>query len=157
MIVAEYMSQPAITAPPELSVAAAMKLIHDKRIRRLPVLDHDGRLIGIVSERDLLRASPSTATTLSIWEMTELIAELPIREVMTHDVVTVTPDTLIQDAAGLMVDHRIGGLPVVDGGRVVGVITETDIFRVFRSMFSEAPTGSPRPHEEASPRGSDRT
>lgn len=142
MIVADHMSQPAITASPETSAAAAMKLIHAKRIRRLPVLDHDGRLIGIVSERDLLRASPSPATTLSVWEMNELLEELPLRDVMTRNVLTVAPSTPLQEAAQLMVDRKIGGLPVVDADRVVGVITETDIFRVFCSMLASAPSGA---------------
>jgi acetoin utilization protein AcuB len=107
-----------------------MKLIQGHHIRRLPVVDGD-TLVGIVSERDLLRAMPSPATSLSVWEIPELLNRLLVREVMTRHVVVVHAETPIQEAAQLMVDHKIGGLPVVDDGRVVGVITETDIFRVF--------------------------
>ena len=78
---------------------------------------------------------PSTATTLSVWEIPELLERLHIKDVMTRDVVTVSASTPIQDAAQLLIDHRIGGLPVLEDGRVVGVITETDIFRVFCTLF----------------------
>jgi acetoin utilization protein AcuB len=136
MYVRERMSQPVIAVSSTTPVAAAMKLIHDKHIRRLPVVDHD-ELVGIVSERDLLRAMPSPATSLSVWEIPELLDRLLVRQVMARAVITVTPQTPIQEAARLMVDHKIGGLPVVDGRKVVGVITETDIFRVFCSLCAE--------------------
>ena len=136
MNVGEHMSHPVISVSPTTPVAAAMKLIHDKHIRRLPVTE-DGCLVGIVSERDLLRATPSPATLLSVWEIPELLDRLLVRDVMNRDVITVSPETPIQDAAQLMVDHKIGGLPVEEpGGRVVGMITETDIFRIFCSMFA---------------------
>ena len=134
MHVGEHMSKPAIVVSPTTPVTAAMKLLRERRVRRLPVVD-DGALVGLVSERDLLRAMPSTATTLSVWEIPELLERLHVRDVMTRDVVTVLTSTPIQDAAQLLIDHRIGGLPVLEDGRVVGVITETDIFRVFCTLF----------------------
>ena len=138
MKVGEHMSQPAIAVSPTTPAAAAMKLIRDKRIRRLPVVE-DGSLVGIVSERDLLRAMPSPATLLSVWEIPELLERILVRDLMTRDVITVTPETPIEVAARLMVDHKIGGLPVEEpGGHLVGVITETDIFRVFCSLFNAA-------------------
>ena len=138
MKVREHMSQPAIWVSPTMSVAAATKLLHERRIRRLPVMDNHGILLGIVSERDLLRVMPSSATTLSVWEIPELLDRLLVREVMTRNVITVTPETPIQEAARLMVENKIGGLPVEDpSGRVVGMITETDIFRVFCSFFAD--------------------
>lgn len=136
MNVGEHMSQPVISVSPTTPAAAAMKLIRDKHIRRLPVVEHDA-LVGIVSERDLLRAMPSPATLLSVWEIPELLERILVRDLMTQDVITVTADTPIQVAAQLMVDHKIGGLPVEEpGGHVVGMITETDIFRVFCSLFN---------------------
>ncbi|HET9680993.1 MAG TPA: CBS domain-containing protein [Candidatus Limnocylindrales bacterium] len=143
MQVGEHMSRPVISVSPTTPAATAMKLIRDKHIRRLPVLE-DGLLVGIVSERDLLRAMPSPATLLSVWEIPELLDRILVRDLMTRDVITVTADTPIQVAAQLMVDHKIGGLPVeLPGGRLVGVITETDIFRVFCSMFASEPVATP--------------
>jgi acetoin utilization protein AcuB len=135
MQVREHMSAPAIVVSPETPVAKAMEILRARRIGRLPVVDDD-RLVGIVSEPDLLRAMPSPATSLSVWEMPELLERLPVREVMTHDVVVVEPGTRVQDAAQLMVDRRIGGLPVVEAGRVVGIITETDVFRVLVAILN---------------------
>jgi len=133
MNVGEQMSSPPIVVSPTTPVAEAMKLIRERHIRRLPVLD-DGRLVGIVSERDLLRALPSPATILSVWEVPALLERLRVGEVMTHNAIVVHENTPIQEAAQLMVDRKIGGLPVVDDGHVVGVITETDIFRVFVNL-----------------------
>jgi acetoin utilization protein AcuB len=131
----EHMSQPAIVVTPTTPVATAMKILRDRHIRRLAVID-DGALVGIVSERDLLRAMPSPATSLSVWEIPELLERLLVRDVMTRDVIVVAPDAPIQQAARLMVEHKIGGLPVVEHGRVIGMVTETDIFRVFCSLFA---------------------
>ena len=131
----EHMSQPAIVVTPTTPVATAMKILRDRHIRRLAVID-DGALVGIVSERDLLRAMPSPATSLSVWEIPELLERLLVRDVMTRDVIVVEPDAPIQQAARLMVEHKIGGLPVVEHGRVIGMVTETDIFRVFCSLFA---------------------
>ena len=133
MNVGEQMSSPPIVVSPTTPVAEAMKLIRERHIRRLPVLD-GGRLVGIVSERDLLRALPSPATVLSAWEVPALLDRIRVRDVMTHNAIVVHVNTPIQQAAQLMVDHKIGGLPVVDDGEVLGVITETDIFRVFVSL-----------------------
>lgn len=137
MQVREHMSAPAIVVSPETPVARAMEILRSRRIGRLPVVA-DGRLVGIVSEPDLLRAMPSPATSLTVWEMPELLERLPVREVMTPDVVVVEPTTRVQDAAQLMVDRRIGGLPVVEDGRVVGIITETDVFRVLVEILNAA-------------------
>ena len=133
MNVREQMSRPVISVSPSTSIAAAMKLIRERNIRRLPVIA-DGALVGIVSERDLLRAMPSPATILSVWEVPELIERMTVHDVMARPVVVVHPDTPIQEAAQLMVDRKMGGLPVVDDGQVVGMITETDIFRVFVTL-----------------------
>ena len=137
MFVRDRMSSPAVTVTASASFPDALKLMRERRFRRLPVVDKKGRLVGIVSERDLLYASPSSATSLSIWEVHYLLANLHIKTIMTKRVITTTPDTPVEDAARLMVTHKIGGLPVVDGRReVVGVITETDIFQTFVEMFA---------------------
>jgi acetoin utilization protein AcuB len=137
MLVRDRMSSPAVTIAPDTPFQDALKLMRDRRFRRLPVVNKKDKLVGIVSERDLLHAAPSSATSLSVWELTYLPSKIQIREIMTEDVITTTPDTPIEDAAHLMVDYRIGGLPVVDGqDRIVGVITETDIFEAFDEIFA---------------------
>jgi acetoin utilization protein AcuB len=105
-------------------------------------VDHGGKLVGIVSERDLLHAAPSPATSLSMWELNYLLSRLTVSKLMTTQVVTVTEDTPLEEAARLMVSHRIGGLPVVDADRrVVGVITETDVFKAFVEMLGSGQPG----------------
>ena len=142
MLVSDRMSSPVVTVAPETPFQDALKLMQDHRFRRLPVVDKKGNLVGIVSERDLLYASPSPATSLSIWEINYLLSKLEVREIMTEEVITTTPDTPIEDAAHLMVDHKIGGLPVLDDqNRVAGIITETDIYRTFVEMFGGGRTG----------------
>ncbi len=141
MLVRSYMSQPPIVAEPGMPMADAMRTMRDRRIRRLPVVDRDGRLVGIVSERDLLHAEPSPATSLSVWEIGYLLAKITVREVMTREVITVAPETPVEDAARIMCERKIGGLPVVEGGRVVGVITETDVFRIFTLLLGSREPG----------------
>jgi acetoin utilization protein AcuB len=125
------MSQQVITVTPEVTYPTALRLMRDNKIRRLPVLDKQGRLVGIVVEKDLLYASPSPATSLSLHEIHALMANLRMRDVMSRPVVTVDPECPLEEAAGIMVDRKIGSLPVLQEERVVGMITETDIFRVF--------------------------
>lgn len=137
MLVREKMTTPVITLPADAPFQDAFKLMRDRKIRRIPVVDRHQRLVGIVSERDMLHAAPSPATSLSIWEMNYLLWKLSIGDIMTKKVVTVDPDTPLQDAAQLMIEHRIGGLPVVDADKhVIGVITETDIFKAFVTLLS---------------------
>ena len=87
-------------------------------------------LVGIVALSDVLEAEPSQATTLSVYEINYLLAELKVQKIMKKPVITVTPDTPIREAANLMLTHKIGGLPVVEGDQLVGIITESDIFRM---------------------------
>ncbi|HEU4744030.1 MAG TPA: CBS domain-containing protein, partial [Anaerolineales bacterium] len=102
--------------------------------RRAPVMK-EGRLVGIVSERDLLNASPSSATTLSVWELNYLISKVKVKDVMTKKVITVDADTPIEEAARIMADKKIGGLPVTSAGKVVGMITETDLFKILLELM----------------------
>jgi acetoin utilization protein AcuB len=137
MLVQDTMTTPVITLPPDAPFQEALKLMKTRKIRRIPIVDKHDKLVGIVSERDLLQASPSSATSLNIWEMNYLLSKLLVHDVMTKSVVTVTPHTMLQDAATLMMKHKIGGLPVVGADQeVVGVITETDIFKVFVDLLS---------------------
>ncbi|RKX52283.1 MAG: hypothetical protein DRP25_02650, partial [Thermotoga sp.] len=101
----------------------------------------NGKLVGIVTEKDILYASPSKATTLDVWELHYLLSKLKIREIMTRDVVTIQEDTPVEEAAKIMVDNKIGALPVMKGDELVGIITETDIFKVFLEMFGARKKG----------------
>jgi acetoin utilization protein AcuB len=135
MLVKQKMTKTPITTRIDMSVPDALDLMHEKKVHRLPVLDPFGKLVGIISESDLLYASPSPATTLNVWEMHALLAKLKVEKVMTREVITVTEDTPIEEAARIMIDKQIGGLPVLREKDLVGIITETDIFKVFISMF----------------------
>lgn len=142
MLVRDRMSSPAVTISADTPFQDAVKLMREHGFRRLPVVNKHDELIGIVSERDLLHAAPSPATSLSIWEMNYLLWKLKIDELMTHKVVSVSLDTPIEEAAQLMVNTRIGGLPVVDdNNHVAGVITETDIFKTFVEMLGSGESG----------------
>jgi len=130
MLVRDRMTTPVITVSPKTSIHDALALMKEKGIRRLPVLK--GRtLAGIVTWTDLMRASPSPATTLSVWEVSYLLMKAPVAEVMSTAVITTSPGATIEEVAVLMRQHKIGGVPVVDDGRVVGIITESDIFDAF--------------------------
>ena len=109
MFVRDKMSSPVVTVPPEMPFQDALRLMQEKNFRRLPVVDEKGKLVGIVAERDLLYASPSPATSLSVWEMNYMLSKIKINRLMSPEVITTTPDTTIEDAAHLMVKNRIGG------------------------------------------------
>jgi acetoin utilization protein AcuB len=113
----------------------ALDLMHKEHIRRLPVVDKRGQLVGIVTETDLLKASPSEATSLSIYEITYLLSKLPVERLMTRKVITVDEDMPLEEAARIMADNNIGGLPVMRGKEVVGMITETTLFRIFLELL----------------------
>ncbi len=131
MLVRERMTPNPVTITPETSLTDAMRVMREKKVRRLPVLDARGSLIGIVSDSDLLYASPSPVTSLSVWEIHGLLNRLTMDKVMTREVITVAEDTPLEEAARIMADKRIGGLPVMKGDKLVGIITETDIFKAF--------------------------
>lgn len=130
-LVRDWMTPHPITVDPKTSLPDAHRLMKDSRIRRLPVVDR-GRLVGIVTLGDVREAEPSDATSLSIYEIHYLLSKLSIDHIMTRDPLTIAPDATIRQAARLMLDNKIGGLPVVDArGALVGIITESDIFRIF--------------------------
>jgi len=135
MLVANRMSKPPITVREGTGVDEALRLMHSENVRRLPVVDKHGKMVGIVSELDLLKVSPSPATTLSIYEIPYLLSKIKMKDIMTTDIVSASEDTTLEDAARIMADNKIGGLPVLRGDNVVGMITETDLFKVFLEML----------------------
>ncbi len=140
MLVGERMSHPVIFTAPDVPIHEALNLMRSEQIRRLPVIK-DGKLVGIVTDNDLLNASPSPVTSLSIWELNYLISKITVKDVMTKQVLTVTEDTPIENAARVMADHKIGGLPVIRGDKVVGILTETDLFKIFLELMGAREKG----------------
>lgn len=134
--VRDWMSKAVVSVSPTLSLPEANELMKRNKIRRLPVVD-GGELVGILTLGDLREAGPSDATSLSIFELNYLLARLTVGKIMTHDPLTVSSSTGLTEAAKLMLHHKIGGLPVVDNGELVGVITESDIFRAYVHLAEE--------------------
>jgi len=140
MFVGERMSHPIISIDPDMPVHDALDMFNRERIRRAPVIKN-GKLVGIVSDKDLLNASPSPASSLSVWEMNYLLSKITVDEVMTKNVLTVSENTPIEEAARLMADNKIGGVPVIRDGHVVGIITETDLFKIFLEFMGAREKG----------------
>ncbi|HEY7868657.1 MAG TPA: CBS domain-containing protein [Methylomirabilota bacterium] len=134
MTIRELMTGGVITVHPETPVLEARDLMTRERIRHLLVTEPNGALGGIVTDRDIRLNLPSRATSLSVWEINHLLTKLTVGEVMTRSVITIGPDRPARDGARIMLDHKIGALPVVEGGRLVGIITETDLVRAFVRM-----------------------
>jgi acetoin utilization protein AcuB len=141
MFVRERMSPDPITISPDTSVSDALRLMREKKVRRLPIIDNRSQLVGIVSDNDLLYASPSPATSLSVWEIHDLLYRLTVDKVMTREVITVAEDTPLEEAARIMADKKIGGLPVMRGKTLVGIITETDLFKAFLALLGGRRSG----------------
>ncbi len=141
MLVRERMSKEPVTITPDVSVTDALRLMRARKVRRLPVLDNRGKLVGIVSDQDLLYASPSPVSSLSVWEMNYLLAKLKVEEVMTRQVITITEDTPLEEAARIMADNKIGGLPVIRDDKLVGIVTETDLFKTFLELLGARQPG----------------
>ncbi len=142
MLVGDRMTPRPITVTEDISVDKALQLMREEKIRRLPILDKRGRLAGIVSDKDLLYASPSPATSLSIYEIPYLLSKIKMRDVMAREVITVTEDTPLEEAARIMADNKIGGLPVMRDDKLVGIITETDLFKIFVEMLGARDSGT---------------
>lgn len=135
MLVGERMSFPVLTISPDVPVQDALARMRREKVRRYPVIDKYGTMVGIVTSSDLMNATPSEATTLSVWEINYLLSKITVERVMTRDVLTVCEDCPIEDAALIMADKKIGGMPVMRGEEVVGIITETDLFKLFIEML----------------------
>ncbi|MBF1684417.1 CBS domain-containing protein [uncultured Selenomonas sp.] len=135
MFVANCMTKNPITIAPDVGIDEAAKIMDKGHFRRLPVVEH-GKLVGFFTNRDLLRASPSAATTLDRFEMRTLLSKIKVADVMQKNVITVTDTTTIEEAALVMAREKIGGMPVLsEVGKVVGIISSTDIFRAFVTVM----------------------
>jgi len=141
MLVGERMTKRPITTHPDTPIDDALKLMRDSKVRRLPVLDKDSKLVGIITEKDLLYVSPSPATSLSVHELHYLISKIKVGDVMAKDVVTATEYTPLEEAARIMADNKIGSLPVMRDGKLVGIITETNLFEIFLELLGAREKG----------------
>jgi acetoin utilization protein AcuB len=141
MLVHERMSRHPLTIKRDTRVDAALKRMREEKVRRFPVLDDGGKLVGIVSDKDLLYAAPSPATSLSIYELHYLYSRITVDQVMTRKVITVDENDPLEEAARIMIDNKVGGLPVMRDGELVGIITETDIFKTFMEMMGARDQG----------------
>ena len=135
MIIASRMTRNPVTASPDMSVGEASELMKREKVHRLPVLDRDKKLVGVITEKDVLHASPSPATSLSIHEMAYLLSKLKVKDLMTKNVVTITENTTVEEAARLMVDQDLSCLPVLKNGKLVGIVSKSDMFRILLELF----------------------
>jgi acetoin utilization protein AcuB len=126
--VREIMTAKPITVDPEMPMLQARQRMAEERIRHLVVVE-DARVVGIVTDRDIRLNLPSPATSLSVWELNYLLPQLTVGGVMSKTVIVVEPDRPVAEAARIMIDHKIGALPVVVEGRLVGIVTESDFVR----------------------------
>jgi acetoin utilization protein AcuB len=141
MLVGYRMTPNVITISPDLPIAEALEQMRHDKVHRYPVVNKKGKMVGIVTHTDLLYASPSSATSLNVWEVTYLLNQIKVKEVMTKKVITVEEDCPIEDAARLMRDNEVGGLPVMKGEQIVGIITESDLFDIFLELLAAQEKG----------------
>jgi acetoin utilization protein AcuB len=134
MNIGRRMSYPVITVQPNLPITKAQELMAREKIQQMPVVKN-GKLVGIISEHDILKAYPSPVTTLAVWEIASLLERISVKDVMVKQVYTVEEDTPIEDAARILIDKKISSLPVMRGSDLVGIITETDLFHIMLEML----------------------
>ncbi len=135
MLVGERMTRRPITVGQDETINEGLALMRQEKIRHLPVLDKHGKLVGIVTEKDLLYASPSPATSLSMYELHYLISQIKIKDVMTKEVITAHENVPLEEVARMMADNKIGCVPIVRDGDLAGIVTETDIFKVLLELM----------------------
>lgn len=139
--VRRWMTSPAIVALDTMVLPEARQLMHEQHIRRLPVVDATGRLVGIVSKGDIHSISDSHTTDVREFDLHYRVSDLPLGRIMTRNIITVAPETSIVEVAHLMLQHKIGGIPVVAEDSVVGIITESDLFRIIITLQNAGQSG----------------
>jgi acetoin utilization protein AcuB len=134
------MSHPVFTVQPDTQITKAHELMAREKIHRAPVVKN-GKLVGIVTEKDILQAYPSNVTSLAVWEIASLLVKIKVKDIMTAKVLTVQESTPIEEAARILADNKIGSLPVMRGDELVGIITETDLFQIMLEMLGARHSG----------------
>ena len=135
MIIERRMTRNPVTATPDMSIAEASNLMKQEKVHRLPVLDKDKKLVGILTEKDILYATPSPASRLSIHEMAYLLSKLTVTKLMSKNVITITKNTTVEEAARMMVDQDLSSLPVLDGDKLIGIVSKSDMFKILLELF----------------------
>ena len=141
MLIRDVMVRNPITVKQEMSVVDAKRVLQANKISSVPVMDRNDELVGVITRNDLLKVFPSEATTLDVFEIAGLLTKIPVKDVMTKSVKTVTEDFTVEEAARLMADYDIGCLPVLSGNLLVGIVTVSKLFRAFINMFSTSTPG----------------
>ena len=140
MIVKEVMRTNVICASSDTKATEIKNMMTENNVSKLPVVDN-GKLVGIVTKNDLLKAEPSSATTLDMFEISYLLSKLTVKKIMNTKVISVGPNEVVEEAARIMVDNKISCLPVVDGDALIGIITKSDLFHMFTEMFGAREKG----------------
>ena len=135
MIIADRMKKNPATATPDMSISDASAKMKAEKVHRLPVLDDDRRLVGVISEKDILLAAPSPASTLSTYEINYLLSKLKVKNIMSRNPVTITMDTTIEEAVRLMVENDLSCLPVMEKGYLSGIVSKSDLFKILLEML----------------------
>ena len=135
MIIADRMKKNPATATPDMSISDASAKMKAEKVHRLPVLDDDKHLVGVISEKDILLAAPSPASTLSTYEINYLLSKLKVKNIMSRNPVTITRDTTIEEAVRLMVENDLSCLPVMDSGYLAGIVSKSDLFKILLEML----------------------
>lgn len=135
MIIADRMKKNPATATPDMSISDASAKMKAEKVHRLPVLDDDRRLVGVISEKDILLAAPSPASTLSTYEINYLLSKLKVKNIMSRNPVTITRETTIEEAVRLMVENDLSCLPVMDNGYLSGIVSKSDLFKILLEML----------------------
>jgi acetoin utilization protein AcuB len=155
MIIKEWMTKDVITVDPEASMMRAAKLMKEKNIRRLPVVDDKGKLLGILSDRDIKEASPSKATTLDVHELYYLLSEIKVKNIMTPNPLTIRDTDTVIKCAAIMLDKKVSGLPVLDeNDKLVGIMSQNEVYRVLLSVTGVYAGGTQIGFKLADERGS---
>ncbi len=141
MTIERRMTVNPVTISPDASIVEASELMKREKVHRLPVLDKDKKLVGVISEKDILFASPSPASSLSIHEMAYLLSKLTVKKLMTKNPVTISKDMPVEEAARIMADQDLSCLPVVDGDRLVGIVSKSDLFKILIELFGARTKG----------------
>ena len=142
MTVKRMMKKNPITTTAETSIVDVADILKENHIHRLPVLDKKGKLIGVITEKDILHASPSPVSSLSVHEMPYMLSRLKVSNLMTKDVRTIDPDTTVEEAAKIMVDDDLSCLPVIEGEKLVGIVSKSDMFKVLYELFGSLVKGT---------------